>query len=260
MRCIVLGAGGRLGSRLLAECVRQGHQTTAFVRSSDRLKASIGKELFEAVEIIEGDVLDERSLRAALSGQEACFQVHIGDPHEQQSLGSTVQAAQQMPQCRRRTRPLLPPLPSCSARLPRAPPVPARACIHKTCLPLHTGGWLYRQDVGGQQAAAPAGGGGRAGSQRVAGRRPPPVGARRRRCAGAAVWAGLQMQGRCSWSFHLCCVAPVVDLILHQLLPGRTCQTLTAPRRPPSPLQARSTCPAAVACWWMCPASPFPST
>ena len=75
MKVIVLGAGGRLGSRVLAECVRQGHQATAFVRSGDRLRAAIGEELLRAVTVAEGDVLDASALRAAMRGQEACVQV-----------------------------------------------------------------------------------------------------------------------------------------------------------------------------------------
>lgn len=71
----MLGAGGRLGSRVLAECVRQGHQATAFVRSSDRLRAAVGDQLLRAVAVVEGDALDADALRAAMSGQEACVQV-----------------------------------------------------------------------------------------------------------------------------------------------------------------------------------------
>lgn len=77
MRVIVLGAGGRLGSRVLAECVRQGHQATAFVRSRDRLRAAVGDELLRAVAVVDGDVLDGSALRAAMSGQEACVQVCV---------------------------------------------------------------------------------------------------------------------------------------------------------------------------------------
>lgn len=78
MRVIVLGAGGRLGSRVLAECVRQGHQATAFVRSGERLRSAVGEELLRAVTVVEGDVLDASALRAAMSGQEACVQVRWG--------------------------------------------------------------------------------------------------------------------------------------------------------------------------------------
>ena len=96
MRVIVLGAGGRLGSRVLAECVRQGHEATAFVRSAERLRAAVGPELLERVAVVEGDVLDAAALRQALSGQEACVQAsgYIGSTYEESKpLQRLVQAA-----------------------------------------------------------------------------------------------------------------------------------------------------------------------
>lgn len=75
MRVIVLGAGGRLGSQVLAAAVRAGHQSTAFVRSAERLRAAVGSELLKQVTVVEGDVSDADALSAAMAGHEACIQV-----------------------------------------------------------------------------------------------------------------------------------------------------------------------------------------
>lgn len=78
MKVIVLGAGGRLGSRVLAESVRAGHDTTAFVRSADRLQKAIGDDLVTRLAgVIQGDATDLEAVTAALRGQEAVFQVHV---------------------------------------------------------------------------------------------------------------------------------------------------------------------------------------
>jgi putative NADH-flavin reductase len=75
MKVIVLGAGGRLGSRVLEACVRAGHQTTAYVRSRQRLHQVIGDDLLGQVAVLEGDVLNSAQLREAMQGQEAAVQV-----------------------------------------------------------------------------------------------------------------------------------------------------------------------------------------
>jgi len=74
MKVIVLGGGGRLGSRVLGECVRAGHEATAFVRSRDRLRQAIGEQLYSRVNVVEGDVMDRAALTAAMSGHEAAVQ------------------------------------------------------------------------------------------------------------------------------------------------------------------------------------------
>ncbi|KAL4459076.1 hypothetical protein ABPG75_013941 [Micractinium tetrahymenae] len=85
MRVIVLGAGGRLGSRALAACVHAGHDATAFVRSADRLQAAVGGELLKRVRVVEGDASDAEALAAAMEGHEACIQAagYLGDKPEQ---------------------------------------------------------------------------------------------------------------------------------------------------------------------------------
>lgn len=75
MRVIVLGAGGRLGSRALAAAVHAGHEATAFVRCSERLRAAVGSELLQRVRVVEGDASDAQSLAAAMAGHDACIQV-----------------------------------------------------------------------------------------------------------------------------------------------------------------------------------------
>ncbi|GAB4817876.1 hypothetical protein N2152v2_004922 [Parachlorella kessleri] len=95
MKVFIIGAGGRLGSRILAASVRAGHDTTAFVRSSQRLRAAIGDELFSRVAVVEGDALDSEQLKAAMQGHEVAVQTagYIGDtPEEAQRLHSLVRS------------------------------------------------------------------------------------------------------------------------------------------------------------------------
>lgn len=100
MRVIVLGAGGRLGSRALAAAVHAGHEATAFVRCSERLRAAVGSELLQRVRVVEGDASDAQSLAAAMAGHDACIQAagYIGDTPEdglqlQRLVTTAVQAA-----------------------------------------------------------------------------------------------------------------------------------------------------------------------
>ena len=80
MKVIVLGAGGRLGSRVVQACVERGHQVTALVRSRQRLAGALGEELLQQVEVVEGDVADTAQLAAAMRGHEAAVQVRGAHP------------------------------------------------------------------------------------------------------------------------------------------------------------------------------------
>lgn len=75
---IVLGAGGRLGSRVLAAAAQAGHDVTAYVRSAQRLRAAVGEELLQKVQVVEGDAEDRAQLAEAMRGQEAAVQVRRG--------------------------------------------------------------------------------------------------------------------------------------------------------------------------------------
>jgi uncharacterized protein YbjT (DUF2867 family) len=65
VRILIVGATGALGRDVVEAALRDGHDTAAMVRDPARA------ELPEAVELVEGDVLDAASLRAAVEGREA---------------------------------------------------------------------------------------------------------------------------------------------------------------------------------------------
>lgn len=66
MKLLVIGAAGKLGSELVLQGVRSGHQVTALVRRPERLAG-----VPEGVVVVRGDLLDITTLRSALSGQDA---------------------------------------------------------------------------------------------------------------------------------------------------------------------------------------------
>lgn len=80
MKVIVVGAGGRLGARILPPALAAGHQVTAFVRSSERLRAAVGDGIFHQLAVVEGDAVDRAQLAEAMRGHEAAVQVK-GLPH-----------------------------------------------------------------------------------------------------------------------------------------------------------------------------------
>jgi uncharacterized protein YbjT (DUF2867 family) len=62
---LVVGATGGLGRDIVAESLERGHHTAAVVRDPPRA------ELPEAVQVVQGDVLDRSSLRSAAAGRDA---------------------------------------------------------------------------------------------------------------------------------------------------------------------------------------------
>lgn len=68
-KCLVIGANGFLGSHLVDELVRRGHEVTAFDRFSS------GQPLYAAQEVtaVVGDLLNQAGLARALAGQEFVF-------------------------------------------------------------------------------------------------------------------------------------------------------------------------------------------
>ncbi len=69
--CLVTGAGGFVGSRLVAELCRQGHRVRAMVRSVDQ-----GPALEKlGAEVIYADLLDDESLRHAVAGVSRVFHI-----------------------------------------------------------------------------------------------------------------------------------------------------------------------------------------
>lgn len=74
MNIAILGATGRIGSRLLAEALRRGHQVTALVRDPSRLAPR------EGLTIRQGDALDPEATAATLAGHAALISsVHFTD-------------------------------------------------------------------------------------------------------------------------------------------------------------------------------------
>lgn len=70
-KVIVFGATGNAGRCLVAAGLKLGHEVSAFVRSSSKLKAIIGQD-FNQVRVFEGDALDEQAVGKAMAGHNAC--------------------------------------------------------------------------------------------------------------------------------------------------------------------------------------------
>ena len=68
MRVLVSGATGYIGGRLIPRLVQAGHSVRALARDSGRLAGR-----FADVEIVEGDLFDARSIRAAFEGVEVAY-------------------------------------------------------------------------------------------------------------------------------------------------------------------------------------------
>lgn len=65
MKVALVGASGQVGSRILAELVRRGHQVTAIARNPEKIAAHAG------VTPRKGDVFDKVGLVALLRGHDA---------------------------------------------------------------------------------------------------------------------------------------------------------------------------------------------
>jgi uncharacterized protein YbjT (DUF2867 family) len=65
-RILIVGATGGTGRQLVTQALERGHSVTALVRDPSRLRVEHPK-----LTVIRGDVLDERSVDAAMRGQEA---------------------------------------------------------------------------------------------------------------------------------------------------------------------------------------------
>src|SRR5829696_5756403 len=80
LRCVVFGATGYIGGRLVPELVRAGHTVRAAARNPAKLADVPWRD---EVEIVAGDVADAASVAAALDGQEVVYylvhSLHRGD-------------------------------------------------------------------------------------------------------------------------------------------------------------------------------------
>jgi uncharacterized protein YbjT (DUF2867 family) len=70
MRCVVFGATGYIGGRLVPELLAAGHEVRAVARSPYKLDDVPWRE---KVEVVQGDVTDAESVAAALDGQEVVY-------------------------------------------------------------------------------------------------------------------------------------------------------------------------------------------
>lgn len=77
MKVLVTGASGFVGSHAVKAIVDAGHQVRASARSADRVRRALTVvDCSDPVEIVEADVTDEASVRAALEDCEAV--IHAG--------------------------------------------------------------------------------------------------------------------------------------------------------------------------------------
>ncbi|SDI21435.1 Uncharacterized conserved protein YbjT, contains NAD(P)-binding and DUF2867 domains [Actinokineospora alba] len=70
MRCVVFGATGYIGGRLLPALLEAGHQVRAVARTPDKLAEVPWRD---AIEVVQGDVTDRAQVRAAMAGQEVVY-------------------------------------------------------------------------------------------------------------------------------------------------------------------------------------------
>jgi uncharacterized protein len=69
MNVVLYGASGMIGSRILEELVRRGHNVTAVVRNPEKVTA-------KGVKAVKGDVNDEASVAAAAKGADAAISAY----------------------------------------------------------------------------------------------------------------------------------------------------------------------------------------
>ncbi|MEV7968417.1 SDR family oxidoreductase [Sphaerisporangium sp. NPDC088356] len=69
-RCLVTGATGYIGGRLVPELLDAGHDVRCMVRSADRLRGQVWRDRVEAA---EADATRERETRAALEGVDIAY-------------------------------------------------------------------------------------------------------------------------------------------------------------------------------------------
>ncbi|WP_078519063.1 SDR family oxidoreductase [Streptomyces sp. Tu6071] len=70
VRCLVTGASGYIGGRLVPELLEAGHSVRALARTPEKLR---DYPWADRVEVVKGDVTDPESLRAAMEGMEVGY-------------------------------------------------------------------------------------------------------------------------------------------------------------------------------------------
>jgi len=71
---VLYGAGGMIGSRILAEALRRGHCVKIVARNPAKFQAA------ENVEIVEGDVIDGKGMALIIKGADAVLSAVGGEP------------------------------------------------------------------------------------------------------------------------------------------------------------------------------------
>ncbi|MDE3187859.1 MAG: NAD(P)-dependent oxidoreductase [Acidobacteriota bacterium] len=85
MNVVLYGASGMIGSRILQELVRRGHQVTAVVRNPEKVTEA-------AVKVVKGDVTDAASVAATAQGVEAAISAYAPPHTEVQTLLTAMQS------------------------------------------------------------------------------------------------------------------------------------------------------------------------
>ncbi|MPY44257.1 NAD-dependent epimerase/dehydratase family protein, partial [Streptomyces phyllanthi] len=75
LRCLVTGATGYIGGRLVPELLAAGHSVRCLVRSPGKLRDHpwAGEAGAARVDVVRGDVTDERSVREAMEGMDVAY-------------------------------------------------------------------------------------------------------------------------------------------------------------------------------------------
>lgn len=66
MKIVIFGASGKTGKQSVEKALEQGYKVTAFVRNPDKLQME-----HKNLTIVQGDVLDDGSVKSAIAGQDA---------------------------------------------------------------------------------------------------------------------------------------------------------------------------------------------
>ena len=75
MKIVLFGASGMIGSRLLAEALRRGHNVTAVARDPKKITAPSGK-----ISAVAGDATDADSVAALVKGHDVVISAINGTP------------------------------------------------------------------------------------------------------------------------------------------------------------------------------------
>lgn len=78
MKVVLFGASGMIGSRVLRELIRRGHEVTAVVRNPEKITDS-------GVKVVKGDVTDEASVARAVMGADAVVSAYA-PPQKQEKV------------------------------------------------------------------------------------------------------------------------------------------------------------------------------